>query len=1127
MSKKNEKKLSSNKNCIFRGKKCITFDGKKILYDNKNDLIKKIMKYGMRERQAKEWVDKILKDQTKRIIIKDTGEFETFDIRENFKGMLKTNFNIIRVPNKKIIEGGPIKNTDIIEKLGKYDLIKSYVRINMFVNWPSPNPESIWDIIKRKDGRNITDREKQDIDKTLENMFPNENDYYKRLKYMNELAYELDKNKLKTKLYVDKTIENRKTDVKYNGNEKNLENFVWNVVEGFAANNRFGNGKILGHNYYLLTSYRKQKVERAKYYIGNKEYRLTQWINIEYLGPWKNEGDSCAVKYISLKYPELYWKIKKMETSKGVSIRDFDNFCNENQILYIFRTIDEKIFKTNKNNDCFKEVSEFQEQQALCAIVYDGHIYPYSGGKLKRIAKKPQQKIKSNNLGNSLISLLDGGIVPNRIKINIKKNPETKQEEISILSYIHKGIKYFENNEYKRCKEILKYFGIKENIPDNVNINSIFDFVLKTRKSKFNVSTFLPEKSNFKLKSILWQTDKDINTEDLNGIDKNKTFAHALANLSYLLRHDWRKHKVIDIEKENFLTYSVNEKYAYLVKAKYFTTFLPHSGLYPGYHILKARKIGIEFDLLEEYETDICYNFYSEIIDDFRKVLTNDEFKSMMVVLIGKMERDISENPELSFSSIEKSNNDDFYSGYTKQLGDYTIRINKKDKIKYVRDQLLINNQIKCYVFDEIYEEIKKMDLDNKQIVQINTDSIFFYGDIPKDLSKKDKEEMKNDFNGWKICGKFKNIDYAKSGYKNDKPIVKSLELENCNTEPRILYMKYAGNGKTHTIINDVIPMCIKNGKSYIVLTSMHGLLDEYRLLGLNCEILQKFCFDETIPNVDVIIIDEIGCCAAECHDFIYKLNYFGKSFICFGDFNQMLPPGEDKPYNQTHYLKYLFNEIREEFSNFRNGFTKEYYDMLINSKIDLNDEVNKYSTENILDAEYAICFRNKDVKNTNKKILKLLGLKPYGVGTKLICITNKLKESNIWNNKSVIVKKIYQENNKSYYELEDKIGKIITLPEKKVFSNFDHAYCINIYHAQGKTINSYYWVNDKNKDGKDKWLSGYKNSARIAYTVISRLTIGKKNSKFVAGLLRLDELENGKKDIVFTNNDDYGIKQK
>ena len=202
---------------------------------------------------------------------------------------------------------------------------------------------------------------------------------------------------------------------------------------------------------------------------------------------------------------------------------------------------------------------------------------------------------------------------------------------------------------------------------------------------------------------------------------------------------------------------------------------------------------------------------------------------------------------------------------------------------------------------------------------------------------------------------------------------------------------------------------------------------------------------------------------------------------------------------NQEHYLKYLFKEINTKFVNYRNNFTKEYYDSLIYTKVNISDkdnadrnmlikEVSKWSSKNWKNAEYIICYRHKTKQKWNRIMLKHLKKKSWtSVGVRIVCKNNKLRDIGIWNKKEFVIKKIIKNENDKKFILSDKykIDKDVTVTEKQLKSNFDMAYACNVHQIQGSTLNSYYWASED-----DKFLNG-----NVAYTIISRLRQKIKNN--------------------------------
>jgi len=128
---------------------------------------------------------------------------------------------------------------------------------------------------------------------------------------------------------------------------------------------------------------------------------------------------------------------------------------------------------------------------------------------------------------------------------------------------------------------------------------------------------------------------------------------------------------------------------------------------------------------------------------------------------------------------------------------------------------------------------------------------------------------------------------------------------------------------------------------------------------------MQKYVFNNQIPDVDFIIVDEFGFICLYCHDFIYKINKEGKFFECFGDFNQLQLIGE-----------------------YRNNFAVKYYDKLINNRDDklINNRDKKFLTNEVLGLsetamikeDYILCYRHETRKAYNDKMIKKLGFKRW-----------------------------------------------------------------------------------------------------------------------------------------------------
>jgi hypothetical protein len=262
----------------------------------------------------------------------------------------------------------------------------------------------------------------------------------------------------------------------------------------------------------------------------------------------------------------------------------------------------------------------------------------------------------------------------------------------------------------------------------------------------------------------------------------------------------------------------------------------------------------------------------------------------------------------------------------------------------------------------------------------------------------------------------------------------------------------------------------------------------------LVCSIIHDYTFDNSIPIEEVIIIDEIGFLDKQSHNLLYKLLKVNKQLICYGDFNQLLPVGENRPYNKPHYLNYMFNTINTEYINWRNNFTKEYYDSIINGTPEYyTREVHRHSKGLPEKAEKVITLRRKKTAKSYNNMISFIDnktMKRFPIGSQIICINNNLREElHIFNSKEFTITNFKEAENmeqdgeiieikECMYILRDINNVKYKLTKKQLFKNFDYAYALNIHRVQGKTLKSYYWAKED-----DCFLTG-----RMAYTIISRL---------------------------------------
>lgn len=809
-------------------------------------------------------------------------------------------------------------------------------------------------------------------------------------------------------------------------------------------------------------------------------YLLEDWAKIQYS---LTEGpDSCVVNYVSKVLPGLRSDIKKL-AEDPITLRDFEDFLEENKVDYnVYNVLGELTGQTSFENP----------NGRLNMIVYNNHVYPIAGSRPTESRPRVQKvKVVRDILGR-LTRLLEAGVVPK--KINVANSTSVKTvTDVPVRSFVHKNTKYICNPEYRKCEAILASFNIDTNkyMSDDITIGDIPSIYMK-HHNMANPLSFLPNSQAYKSPACLWKTSRRIRTKDVVTIDKNKCYSYILENISYAYVFDYRCDTIIDLKVDgegvDLDTYSLGKMY--MASPAKWSILMPCTKLYTGEYLAKCKARGFKFTVTEELHAHQVFNPYRGTVKAMRKaiddgLLTWDEFKITINILIGKMEMACRRKCTKRFSGVFDNEAAEYQASFKTRISpEYQLGFETETSWSNARNRFPLSLQIKDEARMLIYDKIVELGLADEDIVQINTDSISYYGTLPDGLDS-------NDFNGWK-SSKFTELSVNPCVMDTPVTVLPSIDQPSTlpSLIPRILHIKYAGAGKTYDIIENLVPRIEAEGKSYIVLTPTHKTLEEYVRKGVNATVIQTFVYSGDIPEEDYVIVDEIGFVGAECHDVLYKIALAGKHLECYGDFNQLPPPDSNGiTYGQRHYLEYLFTNIDTEFVNMRNGFTTDYYDKLINSR-DINwltRQVNKYSTRSYVEAEKIVCYCHTTRKLYNDRMMEYLGFESiYEIGCRIMVTNNSLlEEYGICNRMEFEIVKLHAtDDGKVPADTNITVRNMQTGITYKVLmrdfvrGGIEPAYAINVHQLQGSTIDSYYWASRDNM-----YLT-----ARAAYVIISRL---------------------------------------
>lgn len=795
----------------------------------------------------------------------------------------------------------------------------------------------------------------------------------------------------------------------------------------------------------------------------------------------KDNANNCVVSYLSSQYKTLKVKDYFKDCVDGVSTSEIIEFCKENAIKCIAYDRESNVISQNNIKN-----SEFKP---LIFIAFNNHIYPIKNKLLRKQVTEDTtyQYVDSEKLQQNFLKVIKDKVIPGDVKISVGKKSTPR-----ITGYIHNNVSYHSNKDYDDCKQILGIFGYDDKMTDKINKYNLFS-VLTQLYNIPSYASFCPFLNNYTIGGFLYnnlELRKSIDVTKTKTRDKNKAYGSALCNIDYIY--------VTDIKYDTITkkpTTPTNVEYIYVIEPKESSILIPTSGYYTGEDLEYFDNEGLEYTKLYEIEAHRIENKYKSLICDYytktSKLQLNDTdiIKSIVNIFIGKLERGEHTKNIVEFRKI--CNKDE-----ATKTGNLYIDIESDccatyDEVKEyeINTKKMISIQIKNRCRRTVYEEMKRLKIKTADIVQMNTDA-FTYVKTKDNLNDKVNINEKN-FKSWKIIPYKKLSDHV---YEVTNETIDLDEFIKTNKNKNMAMLGYAGSGKTRSVINVLLPQLNKrnklyatnNKKDYIIITPSHFSLQYYRKINEPCAVTQTYFYGKALDShIKTIIVDEIGLCGMQSLNFLYKCSKMGVRVIAYGDFAQLSPAenaGKETRALSTHFINLLFGKIERNTDNYRNNFTTEYYDKLINAELDLIEEVEKHSEKDYKNVDAIICYLNTTVDIYNNKVLKDKGFNMESIGCKVMCKTNELRAYNIYNN--YILEVVGTNEDDETIKLKDDVEtyEIPLIKYRKIAGNkkpyFKPAYARTIYSLQGATLKNYYSAPEDMK---------YFNNGAVAYTIISR----------------------------------------
>ena len=620
-----------------------------------------------------------------------------------------------------------------------------------------------------------------------------------------------------------------------------------------------------------------------------------------------------------------------------------------------------------------------------------------------------------------------------------------------------------------------------------------------------------------KLNAVLYSNGikYDNKNKTIRCIDKNKCYASSCAKLNYLIKCNYITDNIYKCNND----VDIIEHYFYLIK--------PHVKQYNelGYNILIEKSINIytgeyikmltleniQFDILEYISTEkINDNHYKNMFED---LLVNYQFTKEEMDILKLSYCMHFENMNKGIINENKQKYDNIYTYDDKTEEGYNIKVCDDLYIKYhiekntnitLTNRKPINYQLKQQTRQDIYNKCKNMNIQFKDLIEINTDSIVYYtnNNIKININQ---NNINNSLYGWKDT----TAAYIDKAYRVFEPntyskITSLFETSFKNNENNVLCVSYAGSGKSYHIMAEIDEQLTKESEDYIILCPNHKLNSEYKNKNYNSVLIHHFEFNEQLIYKElknkVIYIDEIGLYSKKQWMLIYKMSIITQCKL-YGDYNQMLSYDNqtEHAYNKL-WIKDLY-DIEYINKNSRNTFDKKYYNSLIKNtnKKELLAEIRKYQSGNYYDKDtQIITFYKKTCEYYNELMYNRLfpnsKYKFTNKGEKIICHSNELRKDEIYNNAQYYINKLKDNNTTEIINVDDS-ALIHTLTNDQILKNFKHSYAININKIQGSSLSKYYFSDMKDYkhmiQDDDKYYNCYNAlTGRMAYTIISRIKL-------------------------------------
>ena len=774
---------------------------------------------------------------------------------------------------------------------------------------------------------------------------------------------------------------------------------------------------------------------------------------------YTNTGGNCIQKHLENLWGKRTSNKQKKLIQPLKTIDDLHNFCEKYYIKMIAYDIKGNVIKANYPT---KDQKKFAN---LIFVAYNQHLYPLINGKLKKAYFEKQKLTRVGDAHTAFLNKMSEGILGSIFKF------DSYEERITAFSLGDEVI--FENEDYDTCLGILELFGLKDMISWNTTLKNIVSVIEKAYLDTDNIESFWLNHADFSKGGYIY---KDVDAGEITNdeyitIDKNKSYSHALKSLDYLISVDMKTDHVVPYQNQELIEHNL-----YLVKVKKSSILLPTTNIYDGKHLIYCLnnhlRLNTDFEIIEFVNATRHKNLLSKMINDIYERVDHKLAKKMVNVFIGKFERANNVNTFLKPIAVLDSEEYKTVSQNTKvcvlRKGKFWLELEAKEQSN-LTNRKPIAIQVKDQSRRTLFEFLLKNEITNKDVVQVKTDSITF-----KKSNDKYLDYLSETLEGWKL--EDHNLIIRSHPFNYDKlnmnKSITKVEMEDVMAYGGTTLIEGdAGNGKSHFIRTKLVPRCKEEGHSYIILTPSHEAAKEYRQHKLNVRVIQGY-INGKIPDADHIIVDEIGMVCSKDWEVIVKCVLLKKHVSCFGDFQQLAPPAGKKVTRK--FLKSIFETMVLFTENYRNNFTKEYYNKLkyCPDRKWLHQEVLLHSQDKYTEGTQIVAYTNVTRQMYNKNVCDKLNIAydindtnqisihPLSYKNKptIVCKSNLLRILGIYNGFMFTINShCYKAadigtGNELYFKIVD--GDIEhVLKYKTIKKYFQFSFCKTLHGVQGKSL--------------------------------------------------------------------------